>query len=64
MIKHRYEVSGIICSSGNEFKNVSCITDDIMKVILLFRKDGMSPHSIVRMEQVSKDAIEGIIYEK
>jgi len=62
LTKHRYKVSGVACVGDYHFIG-ECISNDIINAILLFREhdNGLSVHSIERMEQVSADKEIGII---
>lgn len=53
LTKHRYVVNGIACVGDYNFIG-ECISDDIIKAIILFRehKDKLSVHSIQREEVV------------
>lgn len=62
LTKHRYVVNGIACVGSYNFIG-ECISDDIIKAIILFRehKDRLSVHSIQREEQVNANMNIGII---
>ena len=59
MIKHKYNVYGVSCVGGSLF-NGSCVADDIIKAIELFREKQCSVWNIERKEQVSADTEIGI----
>lgn len=59
MIKHRYEVNGIEMFTGSLFYGV-CVSDDIIKVIQLFRDEKCSVWNIERKEQVNANEEIGI----
>ena len=59
MIKHKYSVYGVSCVNGSLF-NGTCVTDDIIKAIELFREKQCSVWNIERKEQVSLDTKIGI----
>lgn len=59
MIKHRYEVSGIDGNTGSLFSG-TCIADDIIKAIQLFRENRYSVWNIKRKEQVNANEEIGI----
>lgn len=59
MIKHKYNVYGVSCVGGSLF-NGSCVADDIIKAIGLFREKQCSVWNIERKEQVSADTEIGI----
>lgn len=55
MIKHKYSVCGVSCVGGSLF-NGTCVADDIIKAIEIFREKQCSVWNIERKEQVSADA--------
>lgn len=59
MIKHRYEVIGIDGNTGSLFSG-TCISDDIIKSIQLFREKRYSVWNIERKEQVNANEEIGI----
>lgn len=59
MIKHKYSVYGVSCVGGSLF-NGTCVADDIIKAIELFREKQCSVWNIERKEQVSADTEIGI----
>lgn len=54
-IKHNYSVYGVSCVGGSLFTG-TCVSDDIIKAIELFREKQCSVWNIERKEQVSADA--------
>lgn len=54
-IKHKYSVYGVSCVGGSLFTG-TCVADDIIKAIELFRERQCSVWNIERKEQVSADA--------
>ena len=54
-IKHNYSVYGVSCVGGSLFTG-TCVADDIIKAIELFREKQCSVWNIERKEQVSADA--------
>lgn len=52
MIKHIYNVYGISCVDGVQFIG-TCVSDDIIHAIKLFRKNDYSVWEIKRKEQVN-----------
>lgn len=62
MSKYRYVANGIACIGGHHFIG-ECISDDIIKAIILFREHEfmLSVHSIQRKEQVNANTNIGII---
>lgn len=59
MIKYKYNVYGVSCVGGSLF-NGSCVADDIIKAIELFREKQCSVWNIERKEQVNADTEIGI----
>ena len=59
MIKHKYSVYGVSCV-GDSLFNGTCVADDIIKAIELFREKQCSVWNIERKEQVSADTEIGI----
>ena len=59
MIKHKYSVYGVFSVGGSLFTG-TCVSDDIIKAIELFREKECSVWNIKRKEQVSKDEVTGI----
>lgn len=58
-IKHKYSVYGVSCVGGSLFTG-TCVADDIIKAIELFREKECSVWNIERKEQVSADTEIGI----
>lgn len=59
MVKHRFNIMGI-----NRFGKVvgcSLISDDIINAIKICRENGINPHSVSQAEQVSANAVIGLI---
>ena len=54
MIKHKYNVYGICQIEGSLFSG-TCVSDDIVKAIKMFRENGYSIWNIERKEQVRND---------
>lgn len=54
IIKHKYNVYGTSCISGSLFTG-TCVADDIIKAIELFRDKECSVWNIERKEQVNAD---------
>lgn len=59
MFKHKYNVYGISCVGGSLFTG-TCVADDIIKAIELFRDKKCSVWNIERKEQVNADTEIGI----
>lgn len=59
MIKHKYSVYGVFKIGGSLFSG-TCVSDDIVKAIKMFREKGYSIWNIERKEQVRADAQIGI----
>lgn len=59
MIKHKYEASGIVIPRNCYFIG-TCVTDDIIKAIQLFRESGYSVWKIEKKEQVNSKEKTGI----
>lgn len=54
MTKHKYNVYGVFQAGGSLFSG-TCVSDDIVKVIEMFREEGYSIWNIERKEQVRAD---------
>lgn len=59
MTKHKYNVYGVFQAGGSLFIG-TCVSDDIVKVIEMFREEGYSIWNIERKEQVRADEQIGI----
>ena len=59
MTKHKYNVYGVFQAGGSLFSG-TCVSDDIVKVIEMFREEGYSIWNIERKEQVRADEQIGI----
>ena len=59
MIKHKYNVYGICQIEGSLFSG-TCVSDDIVKAIKMFRENGYSIWNIERKERVRNDEQIGI----
>lgn len=63
LTKHRYEVDGINCNTGEKFCG-TCIVEDITDVIPMFREKMYSVHNIFDRGQCNADSEIGIEFTR